>query len=104
MFWKEWFRQNSDKLILLVVWLVCLSFVWRLMQANNVPAETVSWAREAAGTVLGAILGLITGAALGSRGSIDSHTTIDSHTPAIPPEVRPLTIEELRDQQETSIK
>lgn len=71
MTWKEWFFHNFDKILLFLVWLVCLRFVWKLMTMPAIPPETVAWAREAAGTVLGAILGVITGAAIGRRGGAD---------------------------------
>ena len=77
MSWKDWFQQNSDKLLLFVLYLVSLSFVFHLLHLHAAPPETVSWAREAAGTVLGAILGLITGATLARR------------EPPKPPETKP---------------
>ena len=67
MSWKDWFQANSDKLILLGLYMVSLSFVLHLEHLSGATAENISWAREAAGTVLGAILGLITGASLAGR-------------------------------------
>jgi hypothetical protein len=67
MDWKEWLQRNADRLILMVLYMGSLSFVLHLVHSPNVSAENISWAREAAGTILGAILGLITGASLAGR-------------------------------------
>lgn len=64
MTWREWFQQNTDKLLLSVIWFISLLFVLFLILRSGVSPENISWAREASGTILGAILGLITGVAL----------------------------------------
>ena len=79
MLWRDWIQHNADKILLVFIWLVTLSFVWHLLGRPGISAENISWAREAAGTVLGAILGLITGVAMARRptdptGPEDSHS------------------------------
>lgn len=58
-----WLRENFDKLLLsvLFVGLVCLVLFLSVQKIGN---GELSWAREQSGTVLGALLGLITGRAL----------------------------------------
>lgn len=58
--------DNLDKFILvsLFIWIVHETFIFVAMHANP---EIVSWAKELASGFQGALLGLITGVALGKR-------------------------------------
>lgn len=61
--WGQWFRQNFDKILLAVLWIGALLFTLHMMH-DSMDKDNVAWGREAAGTVLGALLGLITGSRL----------------------------------------
>lgn len=64
--WGKWLRENSDKFVLLVLFgLLVLLVVHMTHDAKD--SDAILWARELAGTVLGALLGLITGHALASK-------------------------------------
>ena len=64
--WGQWFRQNFDKILLFFAWLVILAFCMHLMH-DRMDLANVAWGREAAGTVLGAFLGLVTGSRLAAH-------------------------------------
>lgn len=64
--WGKWFRDNFDKLLLFVTFLFTCFLVVHLVHDTR-DSDQILWAREMAGTVLGALLGLITGHALASR-------------------------------------
>lgn len=59
----EFFRQNFDKLLLAAIFLY-LTVLLLHMSHDPHDAATVSWAREQANLIIGALLGLITGTAL----------------------------------------
>lgn len=59
--WGTWLQQNFDKLLLLCAWVIGLTVVLHLMH-HSADQANISWGRESAGTLLGAFLGLITGA------------------------------------------
>lgn len=68
MSWKEWFFAHTDKFILLVMWIIALIFIRNMIYSSPpVAPENLGWARELASGILGAILGLITGATLARR-------------------------------------
>ncbi len=57
---------NFDKLLLVILFVYLIALVAH-MSHHQIDGEQVAWAREQSGTVLGALLGLITGHALASR-------------------------------------
>lgn len=61
--WGQILRANFDKLLLFVLLLIMLAVVLHLTHGQS-DASNIAWGREQSGTVLGALLGLITGAAL----------------------------------------
>jgi hypothetical protein len=65
--WKDWLQHNTDKFLLVFLWVVSLYFVRKLIFTAGVAPENIAWAREASGTILGSILGLITGVAIGMK-------------------------------------
>lgn len=81
MSWSEawkFFRENFDKMLLLGLFVFTVGVTLHIShdQKDN---DQVLWAREMAGTVLGGLLGLITGHALaGQRSNI---TTTSGHPP-----------------------
>jgi hypothetical protein len=70
--WGKFIRDNFDKLLLLALFVFC-AFLVIHMTHDARDNELVLWAREISGTVLGALLGLITGHALAA-----SRTTVTS--------------------------
>ncbi len=67
MSWKDWLDHNTDKFILVALFVALLLLVLHLIHSPGTSPENLSWAREAAGTVLGAIIGMITGQSLAAR-------------------------------------
>lgn len=66
--WREFFMENFDKLLLAGMFIYSTLFaVWLMHAAAG--REHVAWGRELVGTILGALLGLITGHALASARS-----------------------------------
>lgn len=63
--WGIWFREAFDKILLFVTFLITIWVVLH-MAHDDKDVDQILWARELAGTVLGALLGLITGHALAS--------------------------------------
>ena len=63
--WGPWFRQNFDKLLLFLAWLIAMLLALHMMKTSN-DASNIAWWREVAGTVLGAFLGLVTGSRMAS--------------------------------------
>jgi hypothetical protein len=61
--WSKFVQENFDKLLLVFVFLACIVLVVHLVHDAR-DQELVLWGREIADTVLGALLGLITGHAL----------------------------------------
>jgi hypothetical protein len=57
--WGQFLRNNFDKVMLFLLLLIVLGVVLYLRGDK----DNIGWAREQTGTVLGALLGLITGAA-----------------------------------------
>lgn len=60
----DFVRQNIDKVILLIVFIYVFHATLGLIAIPGVDAATIAWAREIAGTVLGGLLGLVTGYAI----------------------------------------
>ena len=56
--WGPWFRQNFDKLLLFLAWLIAMLLALHMMKTST-DASNIAWWREVAGTVLGAFLGLV---------------------------------------------
>lgn len=69
--WAKWFRENSDKFLLLILFGLLVVLVVH-MSHDHKDVDAILWARELAGTVLGALLGLITGHALATRSTSTS--------------------------------
>ena len=83
--WAQWFRSNFDKIILFIAWLVAIGLCLYLMTCAK-DASNVAWGREAAGTVLGAFLGLVTGSRLAAHsGSVGAPPQAAGITLPIPP-------------------
>ena len=63
---KEFVKDHFDKLMLagMIVYLIHVVLALVYFQA---PAETVAWARELTSGFTGALIGLITGVAVGKR-------------------------------------
>lgn len=61
--WSAFCYDNADKLILFGIFL-CMILVVLHVTHHAHDEQLISWSREETGTVLGALLGLITGAAL----------------------------------------
>lgn len=61
--WAQFALDNADKLLLFGCFFVLILLVLHVSHDGK-DESLVSWAREQTGTVLGALLGLITGAAL----------------------------------------
>ena len=59
-----WFKSNFDKLLLLLLFMGLVVLVLH-MSHDKLDEEQVSWAREMTGTVLGGLLGLVTGTRIG---------------------------------------
>ena len=74
--WAKWFQDNFDKLLLSLLWMFAI-FVVLHMAHDSRDNEHISWAREVASGLLGALLGLITGARLASVHR-DTNVNIDS--------------------------
>ena len=62
----DFIRQNFDKLLLASLLLVMLGVIVH-MTHDHADAGNVSWAREQSGTVLGALITLVTGAILANK-------------------------------------
>ncbi len=71
--WGQWFRVNVDrhfdKLVLLFMLMVWIGLVLVSVHAKLDPG-VLSWAREQTTAVQGALLGLLTGIAIGRRMSV----------------------------------
>jgi len=71
MTWKEFFQRNVDKLLLLVV----LHGMMLLMISEMSNPTFLDWIKGEVGTVLGALLMLITGRASHPEPTVSSTTT-----------------------------
>lgn len=71
--WSAFIRDNFDKLLLVFLFLCALSALLHLVHHNS-DMEQVHWAREVVDTILGALLGLITGHALAQRSTVVTGT------------------------------
>jgi hypothetical protein len=61
--WSKFIRDSFDKILLFVLTIALVLLVLH-MSHDKLDEEQVSWAREITGTVLGGLLGLITGRAM----------------------------------------
>ncbi len=66
--WSKHYRDNFDKLLLFFLALALVLLVLH-MSHDQADVSQVAWAREITGTVLGGLLGLITGRAIASATS-----------------------------------
>jgi len=73
--WGKFLRENFDKILLTSLFVYTVATVIHITHDAK-DQELVLWAREMAGTVLGALLGLITGHALAQ-----SRTTVTTGNP-----------------------
>ncbi len=80
----DFLKQHFDRFLLSILFIVMVLMVLHLAHKMADPS-VISWAREEAGTILGALLGLITGGLL--RGGPNSSTTLTTAT--LPPEETP---------------
>ena len=65
--WGQWFRANFDKFLLLLLFSFLISLVYHSMHSKDVDPSMVNWFREAANTIMGTLIGLITGVSIASR-------------------------------------
>ncbi len=73
-------RESFDKILLFITFLITCWMVLH-MSHDARDMEQILWARETAGTVLGALLGLITGHALATRTTANVQgTTVTAST------------------------
>lgn len=63
---KEFFSDHFDKLLLTALFLVLMGIILHVSHDGR-DAMDVGWAREQANLITGALLGLITGQALGRK-------------------------------------
>lgn len=63
--WSRFVRDSFDKILLFVLTLTLIGLVLH-MSHDKLDSDQISWAREITGTVLGGLLGLITGRAMAS--------------------------------------
>jgi hypothetical protein len=61
----DWAKQHFDKLVLIALFLVMIGLVTTFSLHSD--KEIMHWFREVANTVLGTLLGLITGKALADK-------------------------------------
>jgi hypothetical protein len=59
-------RDHFDKFLLAGLFLIMVGIVL-ILALKGEPPETIAWARELTGTFSGALIGLITGVAIGKR-------------------------------------
>ena len=74
---SEFVQKHFDKLLLVVLFLFMLLFTLvaltiALLLKGNVDPSNVAWCRETAGTILGALISLISGMSLRGLGSPSS--------------------------------
>lgn len=62
----QFMGDHFDKFLLTSLFLIMVGIVL-VLAISHQPAETVAWARELTGTFSGALIGLITGVAIGKR-------------------------------------
>jgi ABC-type nitrate/sulfonate/bicarbonate transport system permease component len=67
--WSKFVRDSFDKIVLLFLTLVLIALVLH-MAHDKLDEAQISWAREMTGTVLGGLLGLITGRALATSSAV----------------------------------
>lgn len=63
---KQFIREHFDKLLCTTLFLLMVHTVLALVYLHSSP-DVISWARELASGFQGALLGLITGIAIGQR-------------------------------------
>jgi hypothetical protein len=78
--WAQWLRHHIDKFLLLVLVLVMLGVVLHVSH-DQADKDLLHWAREMTGTVLGALIGLITGEL---RAQAKAAPTVPAEHPAPP--------------------
>jgi hypothetical protein len=61
--WSKHFRDNFDKMLLFSLVIGLIAVVIH-MSHDKIDEDHISWAREITGTVLGGLMGLVTGRAL----------------------------------------
>lgn len=66
----SFFKDNFDKILLSFLFLVIFSADLH-MAYHRADASVVAWGRESAGTILGGLLGLITGLKIASKSDKD---------------------------------
>ena len=69
--WTKWLRENFDKVLLAGLFVFLCVFVMH-MSHDVTDKDNILWAREMTGTVLGGLLGLITGHAMAARTTASS--------------------------------
>ena len=62
----QFIEDHFDKFLLTTLFLIMVGIVL-VLAIKGEPAETIAWARELTGTFSGALIGLITGVAIGKR-------------------------------------
>ena len=67
--WGKFLRENFDKLLLAALFVYGVQVVVHMTHDMR-DVDQILWARELAGTIVGALLGLITGHALAAKASV----------------------------------
>lgn len=80
MTWREFLQHNADKILLLII----LHGMLALLVTNLGNPVMIDWLKGEVGTVLGALLMLITGRALRPDPSVSTTTTSSVTVPADP--------------------
>lgn len=62
--WGTWLRGQFDKLLLVGLFLVLMVFLLHAIH-DKLDGDHIHWIRETANTVMGTLLGLITGVRIG---------------------------------------
>lgn len=75
--WSKFLRENFDKLLLAALFVYGVQVVVHMTHDMR-DVDQILWARELAGTIVGALLGLITGHALAAKAT----TTVTSQPPS----------------------
>jgi hypothetical protein len=80
---KDFIKEHFDKLLLTFLFLVMVMVTLHMAHHMDADAGDVSWGREQANLIAGALLGLITGAVL--RNGTKNDNGKDSNDGPIPP-------------------
>lgn len=83
--WAHWFRGNFDKFLLVGLFAFLISLLIHTIHAKDVDPSIAQWFRETCNTVMGTLIGIITGVSMARR---DSQKTAQETEP-IPNKQKP---------------